>query len=741
MALALLSAAGLLLEIALTRTLSVLYFDAFVTLVLAVAVLGIGLGAALAALRPRWRDLARLPTVLTAAGLSAATLVLLTTTLAGGGGRTLLLAAATVPYALIGVALATLFAHYSAHSPRLYLADLGGAGLGALASVPLLDAVGGLGGLTVAALGLTAAGGLLQRGRPTPLTITLVVAVVVGAAAQLLFDRPSIDLARLATPKPIVEQLADGGRVVATRWDAFARTDLVYHPARDGHLVYLDGGAGSVVPDPARPHTWGGDIGGFAFHPDTPESVFVIGPGGGLEVALARAAGVDTIVAAEVNRASVELTRAVTGEAVYAPDVTVIVDEGRSALRRAGRRFDLIFLSQVVTQAAELRGSALTENGLYTVDAFRDYLGRLTADGRIALKLYDELTLTRALTTAVQALRARTGSDAEAARHLLAVLDTRAQPPVPLLLVYRSPLERERAIALARDAERRGLALLFVPGLLSPPPLDGLLEGRLDLDDVIAASAQADIGPTTDARPFFYRFERGIPRSLRPLAAALAATLVLGALLLPLRQRRLPPGPLRWAPVLFALLGAGFLLVEILVLQRVQLFLGHPTLTLSVTLSALLIGAGVGSLLAGRTPASGQPRVGPFVAITESALLASVALLLWTVVWPLVGARFGGSPAAVRASVTVLTVVPLALPLGMPFPLLLRFVGRYGPSEVALGWAVNGVLSVVGSVGALLIAIRWGYGALAAAGQVGYLLVAILAWRLRSTEPSPEALG
>ena len=706
-----------MLEIALTRVLSVVYFYAYVYVVLSVAVLGVGLGAALATARPAWRQTERLALWAALAGLAALLLTVLVVFAASLPLRLVVLAGATVPFIFLGLALAAAFSTFSQESPRLYWADLGGAGLGALLAAPLLNLLGGLNGM-LAAAGLLALSGLAFPRPASRLTAPLVCTLVsLALFGNLAFGWLELDLRTLNTPKPVQSQLREGAELIKTRWDAFARTDLVRRPDTGAYYLYMDGGAGSLVPDTAQPEKWRGDIGSFPFLAGRPESVFLIGPGGGLDVALAKLGGAEDITAVEVNRASVALARGLepTLGNIYG-GTEVYIDEGRSVLRRQNRLYDLILLSHVVTQAAEVRGYALTENGLYTVEAFEDYLDHLTPGGELAVKLYDELTLTRALLTALQALKERDLSEAEGARHLLALLDTRAEPPIPLLIVKKEAIDRAEAVRLARAAENLGFALLYVPGLLANPPLDGVLEGRTGLEGIIASAADVNLRPTTDDWPFFYLFERGLPGALKPLLYGLGGGLLLGLLALGVRQRRVTQPLPRAAPLLFAALGFGFMVTEVGLLQRVGLFLGHPTLALSVVLGTLLVGGGMGSLLGGKLPLRDT------LTVALSGFAVAAALALWNSLWPLSDA-FRGAEMPLRVLLTTLSLAPLALLMGVPFPVALRAVGRSGASHVALAWAVNGAASVVGGVGATALALLFGFESVVLSGVVAYVVL------------------
>ncbi|HEX7004088.1 MAG TPA: hypothetical protein VF168_07865 [Trueperaceae bacterium] len=719
-ALSLLAAGGLLFEISLTRLLSVLFFSTYSYLVLSIAVLGLAAGAALARLSELARHPRHWPFFSSLAALAAVVLTLYALGSEDSGQRFVLLPLTALPYLFIGVTVTGIFARRSDASPRLYLADLAGAGAGALLAVPLLDLLGGPGGMLAAALAPALAGSLLA-----PRSAGSLVTALLVAAAVLLHSTgvgPSLDLGELSTPKPIRRTLRDGASVVETRWNSFARTDLVHHEERDRYLIYLDGGAGSLVPDASRPRTWLADIGSLAFAVDPPESVFLIGPGGGLDIALTRSSGARRLVAAEINESAVALTRSLVEYAgdLYGEGTELIIDDGRSALRRRDGEYDLILLSQVVSGAAEARGLALVENGLYTVEAFDSYLDHLSTEGRVALKLYDELTLTRAMTTALATLERRGEPLDDAARHLFAALDTSAQPPVPLLLVNGAPLTRSQAVDWARVAEARGYALLYVPGLIGPAELVRILAGEAGLEALTEAGDDVDLRPTTDERPFFYQFERGLPRALRPLAWGLG-TLLLSVLLLFTLRGSQRGRQLLVAPAMVACLGAGFMLVEIGVLQRAQLLIGHPSLTLATVLATLLLGAACGSGLAARCRPGAEYR---WIAFAGGA--AALLAVAWSAGWPLAARLMRSLPAAGAAAGTAATMLPVAFALGVPFPLLLRSLGRLGAGPVATAWLVNGVASVTGAVAATALAIVWGFDTVAWAASGCYALVALL---------------
>ena len=751
LSLALLSGSGIFLEIALTRLFSTLFYSPYVFAIISVAILGLGLGAALATGRAAWRLPRRLPLYLVLAGYASLILLLAAVWTASLDLRGGLLALVTLPYLFIGLALATLFSAAPANSPDLYRTDLLGAGLGAVLAIPFLNLLGGINSIMLAAglLGLAALVGWprLKPGRArsslksrlalagSPLSLSGLVIIALFANLTPGLEWLTLDMSRLASAKPITQSLAAGGQIIDTTWDSFARTDLVDPGEGKPYELYLDGAAGSVVPRTGDLNLLRTDIGFFPFATAQPKQVLVVGPGGGLDVWFGLNSRAQRITAVEVNPASVDVVNEFgpyNGNLYRQAGVEVLIDEGRSVLRREGRQYDLIYLSQVVTLAAERSGYVLTENTVYTVEAFKEYLAHLQAGGQIALKLYDELTLTRAMVTAVTALREARGlSDAEAMAHLAIFLDSDADPAIPLLLVRDQPFSRDEAVSLAGVAAQVDFAPLFVPGVAGGPSLQRVLDGAEPLSSIVANSP-SDVSATRDDRPFFYEFEPGLPLSLLPLLWGLGAISLAGLVALIIIQRPFSQGVVRYAPIYFAALGLGFIMVEITLIQQTRLFLGHPTLAVTTVLAVLLIGGGIGSHLAGRWWAGAEPDQNSVPDRKFVWPLAGIVLMviLWLLIWPWLNQAFLASTTLIRIVIVSISLLPLALLLGIPFPSGLRLVGQFehGDRHVALAWAVNGAMTVAGSAGAVAIAILAGFSSVLWVGAGAYVIAALVAY-------------
>jgi hypothetical protein len=257
---------------------------------------------------------------------------------------------------------------------------------------------------------------------------------------------------------------------------------------------------------------------------------------------------------------------------------------------------------------------------------------------------------------------------------------------------------------------------IFVPGRYARPPHGDLLSGRQTLEKYVA-EAPMRIGPVTDDSPFFFA-------RYRPLGMPSLMVKGLGLLLIPIVSllallvvRSQPRGDetrsYAASVVYFASLGLGFIAVELSLLQNLTLLMGHPVFTLSILVATLLSCGGVGSAASGRFPTR--------IVCGAVALMAAVyALLLPRVVTALLPLSLAG-----RTMSSVFVIAPLGFAMGMPFPQGLKRVGRGPLPAPPFYWGLNGVMSIIGSIATVAIAVMLGFRAAMLAGGCCYLLAAM----------------
>lgn len=767
----------------MTRVFAVLLRYQFAFLVISLALCGLGLGGL-------WAHKRRLDLSNTAAVFGLGTALSLGLILRGVFAHRpdqFWIAALLVllPFGAGGAFLATIFARYSRWSGQLYGADLAGAALAALGAVALMQWIGALQAcLFFGALGALS-GVFVASRRAFPLLLgAILLALVPYNARYQVWRVPPIppqfqndplsktrsSLADRGVTQPLFTELGDprsGSRIVDTRWNAFARTDVVSDPQSPGSLLlYTNGNV------PTNMMAWNGQLWAIpAIAADFPLSdwtfnqaglkgadVLSIGPGGGLDALLALRYGARRFDGAEINPSIVALMnepnyRAFNGGIYARPEVRVRTAEGRAFVREAaahGQKYRLIFSALTKTATAG-QGTALLESFIYTSDAFDDYMNALDERGQVAIVGDAPLLLARLFATATAHFKARGAGEREAGTHLAAMFYPQPGPYQWALVMQKAPFSPAQTARMESAARARRIIPLWLPGraasneLLS---LGSLGAGTLSLDGFIAAARRPspatpdspalpgfDLSPCPDDRPFVLDLTLsplGVFASSPSLSALLGlsvtATLGLAGGLLS-RRRGAPDADAKRGTggreaLYFTLLGVGFMLIEIPLIQKLILPLGYPTLALSVILFALLLGGGAGAAwsqrLAGERLRAHAQRCALGVAMGAVAfgvLSNSIAHAMLTL------------PLALRCVAAAALLLPWGALLGTPFPGGLRWFGennRENEARVPLIWALNGTASVAGSMAAAVAAKSLGFGAVLGLGALFYLAAAAL---------------
>ncbi|MBI4880037.1 MAG: hypothetical protein HY812_10335 [Planctomycetes bacterium] len=639
------------------------------------------------------------------------------------------------PFALLGTLACACLDLEQERIGRAYGATFFGGAAGALVCLGVMEEWGAPAAAgALALLPLLGLSGRLCSG-------SSLAALVVTAAALLAPARLLPFESRKHFPHIAAEQ------VIAEEWNAFSRVTFYRNPEHHG-LWAIPASYGGPLPDSigVAIDSWaitsilerGADPAALGFLGAYPPALafvgaeqgfdaLVIGAGGGVDVLAALEAGAGRVDAVEINPLIVDAVRGrfreFSGALYDDPRVHAAAAEGRHFVETRAGLYDRIVLSGVDTFAATEAGAfALAENYLYTEEAIAAYLEHLRPGGILAIGRWwfepPRQTLRLALTAAA-VLEARGGPDAR-----LCLFVARAERN-SFLLLKNGTLTGDEVQRLTQACQPRGAEIVFAPGA----PAHATFAAFLDPARRAALLAEYPyrVDPTTDDRPFF--FENARPRHLFQASGdwihdrlgGLEVLVVTMAVLLVLSLPLFWFGGLRGAGRLggrflaaapFAFLGLAYMLVEVPLLQRLSLVLGHPVLAVAVVLVALLLGSGAGSLMAGRLEparahaaafaAAGAVLVVP--CFSHQALLDAVA-----------GAGGAGRVLAVIAFLSL-----PAFAMGIPFPLGVRALRARGPLLVPIAFLANGVASVLACPAAVLLSIAWGFSTTLLGGVVAY---------------------
>ena len=644
---------------------------------------------------------------------------------------------------------------------RLYAYDLLGASIGCLAVVALLNWLNITGVVLLAGVAAAAgaycfhrfAGSGRERGA-LALAVGLIVAVVLSGTA---YNPVRVRFAK-QRPLPAIE------RTEEARWNSHSfvvaqtptPSSVFYWGAgalaapRQAEIAWvtIDGDAGTAIT------SWDGRLESLDWvEHDVTNAPYVfrhgnaavIGVGGGRDILSALHSGSRRIIGIELNAILLDLVRIRHDQfagIAHRPGVTLVHDEARSFLSRTSERFDVLQMSLIDTWAATGAGAfTLSENGLYTVEAWRIFLGALKPHGVFSVSRWFSpehvSETTRLLALGVASLLDR--GVADPSQHLIFL----SRGSVATLMCSVEPFSDEDHQRLTRLVGTEQFAVIASPW--SDPPTEQLAKTlrakSLDALDAAVADPDFDYTPPTDQRPYFFNILRlGSFAKLRTLPSThllwgniaatttlvvlflIAAILVLAMILFPLASAAgTVEMPGFWAGVAyFACIGAGYMLIQIPFLQRFSVFLGHPTYTLAIILFSMILCTGVGSFLSERLsidPGARAHRTIPVV-IALTLLLEVTALSPVTLAFTPYG-------ITVRTLVVVFFTAPLSLLLGCCFPVGMRLVSRRSEQATAWMWGINGACGVLASIASVAISMSIGINAslLIAAILYGILVV------------------
>jgi hypothetical protein len=552
-----------------------------------------------------------------------------------------------------------------------------------------------------------------------------------------------------------------GASVIHRQWNAFSRVDVVRSggihslpglsyrylgplPSLDGLLV--DGDDLSPI---IQPETDSGFVSylpnAIALHLRPQASVLVLEPRGGLDILTALALSSGQITAIELNPLIVEVAP------VYDdPRVQVHVESDRSYLRRTQAQYDVVLLS-LASSFHPVRSGAYTlaEDYRYTAESFTDALAHLNPNGLLVATRWlqdppsEDLRLFALAVTALEKNNGNPRTQIIAFRGFnttTILLKNSAFTPDELSSIRAFLAERAFDLTYAPDIQSDETNLYNIlpeskyyqtyVNLLNSNPRESFYD-----------SYDYDVRPPTDDHPFFGHYFKWAQapqviaefgRAWQPfggagyfvivalliLAIILAAMLILLPVAILKRPNRSAASPFLLRNLLyFGPLGFAFLFVEIPLLQRFILYLGHPAYAFTTVLFSLLFFSGLGSRWSDRIPL--RPSLAGLVILILAMQLLLPRLFIWTL----------GLPLTLRLGLTALILSPLGVLMGVPFPAGIRSMKReqvIGQDNDAQGgsipwvWAVNGASSVVASILSALLALTFGFSWVLRLGALCY---------------------
>ena len=372
---------------------------------------------------------------------------------------------------------------------------------------------------------------------------------------------------------------------------------------------------------------------------------------------------------------------------------------------------------------------ALSENNLYTTDAFNDYLSHLNDDGVLAITRWGfdpPRESLRLLMLAREAL-AQLG-ETSPQNHVMVIREGNQKAlegwgARDTVLISRKPFTGDDVERAESFLAKAPFQRIYLPGDGPNSPFGQALLAK-DLDAWLD-QYPFDVTAVSDNRPFFfytvqprdlwnflttmnkesadYKINRAVPMLFSLLGVSVLATIIILAMPPLVLGTRLPreKGVLRFL-MYFLCIGVGYILIQVALIQKFVLFLGHPTYALTVIVFSMLISSGLGSYLSGKYVGADDGKL-----MRALGLVTVLVSMLAFTAAPITSALVG-LPLPVKMLLTVLLIAPAGFCMGMPFPQGLARLEAFHKPSVRWAWSLNAASSVLGSAAAIFFAIYLG---------------------------------
>ncbi len=641
-----------------------------------------------------------------------------------------------IPFFIAGIIYSCIFREFAENSFVLYASDLVGAALGAIASLFYFHLMNALNAVVFLSLLIfISVISFLMFSLSLRKTIGLYLFALVGIILILWFGHkdfsgrvpvgfyPEKDFYHVY---PNIDEI--GYKVEDSRWSLYGRSDLVSYGNQDVvRQLFIDGAAGTPM------FRFNGNVQNpgdllsnliiqqstaipfFFLRQHEKNRMLVIGPGGGKEVLTGLLSGVDEITGVEINPDFVDIVKTYHSfnGGIYTDfsNVEILVKEGRHYIKKTDQLYDLIVMALPSTeQLQNIDNFAMSENYLLTVEAIKDYLNILTSEGRMIFTVHNRWELIRLIVTTIYAFKQLGIQPQSALNHFIILADDLN----PTLVIKKQAFSKGEIAFINKTINTIPSELPAVTYLpyhwervkdsVENRLLKTIRNNQASLTEYIKKNLY-DISPVYDDSPYFYKVHRGVPRDYFLLLACIIFLGTLVVLIPFLRITMENKKKISLPLIVFIAIGLGFMMIEVSLFQKLVLYLGSPTISLSILLSSLLLGMGIGSYWGNRIfPDHLYKRLRLVI------LLIIIAGGLLIIVQPKILNLLLIYGQVIRSIVNFIVLLPFGLLLGIPFPTAIQFLKKRN-IELYIPWmyGVNGIFSVLASLLAVIFSMLFGF--------------------------------
>lgn len=741
-------------EIISTRISSVIFVNNYAFVILSLAILGLGLGGVFSYYKIT-DD--RLPAILNAISkfifVSGLTLCLfiIGVVIFSVTNPYVYFSLLFLPFFSAGVVYSLLFKLFANRSFSLYAADLAGAAFGSGFSLIIFNFFNASNAVIFLALILfisalffpNFSGKAIVKGLQLLLLSGLILFAFLGHHDLLgkipIGNFPEKDFYH------VYPNLDDEDyHIIDSRWSLYGRTDLVRYNHQDvvEHL-FIDGAAGTPMyrfnGDPQNPGKMLPNI--FIRSSTTlpfllledheKNNLLVIGPGGGKEILTGLLTGFRWITGVEVNPDIIDVVKSHKdfNGGIYTefPNIQILAKEGRHFIKKNNDLYNMIVLALPSTeQVQNIDYLATSENFLLTAEALQDYLKILKPDGSLVFTLHNRWELMRLIVTSLHAFEKIGIPYQKALNHFIII----SHDYTPTIIIKKRAFQPNEITRIKEKVAQLPIPpITYVPynwdNMTNSPEhnlLQSIHNNPKSLQQYIQNNPQ-DLSPVYDDKPYFYKVTRGPQREYQLLftGVLILGILLIGLPLIKIRKSIKPFNKIILPLITFISIGTGFMILEVTLFQKLILYLGSPTISLAILLSSLLIGMGIGSYFGNKFWLASPLFRLQIVSLT---IVLFGALIYFLYPW-LLNILLNYSQI-LRSLVCYLLLIPFGFLLGIPFPTAIELLKKDNLEQyIPWMYGINGIMSVMGSVLAVILSMSYGFTVTFYTGLSFYLITFI----------------
>ncbi|RKD34639.1 spermidine synthase [Thermohalobacter berrensis] len=634
---------------------------------------------------------------------------------------------ASLPFVLGGIILSLIFKEFKQIGHLLYFGDLLGSSFGSIGIILLMDNLGFIGTLFVVSI-MALLGGLflsIKKRRQTILTLSLLTILLILSVYKPI--RVNIEknfTAYFTSPHTAISYFKQNKeldvKIEYTKWDSISRTDVIDVEDPNRKVIITDGGASAPMVK------FNGDLREVSYLKESIEYIpfklgkndntLIIGSGGGQDVLLALLGNAKKIDAVEINPSTIDAVKKYkkfNGGIYNLNNVKLYIEDGRKFIEKTEKKYNHIYLGKVFSNVVDYSAAMLSENYIYTEEAYKEYFDQLKDDGILTFVFNDIRELIKSVNTAVKVLMENGIKKSDITKHFI-LIENKVGFPNPVAIYKKSPFTRNEVKIISEAIKPLNIKIVSMPYISENPLYNYYQEKNISYGEFIE-SFDFNARPAKDNRPFFYDYTKGLPNIL--LYMLLGILIVAGFIFVYINKYK----QLRKVYTYFSLLGLAFMLIEIPLIQKTILFIGSTTRAFSFILFSLLFSSGIGSFLSESKIIANFKKKRDYIflmiPIVTVCVIASMSIIFRTQ---------KDVDIIMKFFMVMILMFPLGLFLGMPFPKGIKSIATINIDRgVPLAWGINGLMSVAGSVLSLAISMKLGFNYSLILGGLLYFIIFI----------------